>query len=227
MSPRYRTAEPDFFGHRFSIHSQRSRRRPGYRRTSSLSDLPNPSYPSTLVLEMAADTSKSVSNPNNDPARSGYHPDKYWTSVWNILTGKMSSRGQEDFREDAYIRNEERDCKRCDEWRDYCFKYSPMVRFMQKNIRDLNGDLNEENVQCRRCPTRRLEDGTEDGVAVRQSGGFDPRYGILICANEMRDRKHLEDTLSHEMVHAWDHLRWKVNWMDLRHAACSEVSFTL
>ena len=53
---------------------------------------------------------------------------------------------------------------------------------------------------------------------------FSPDHGILICANEMRDKKHLEDTLAHEMVHAWDHLRWKVDWADLRHAACTEVS---
>lgn len=94
-----------------------------------------------------------------------------------------------------------------------------MVIFMQKNIKDLNGDLNAENVKCRRCPTRR----DKDGRLMRQGGGFSPEHGILLCANEMRDKKHLEDTLSHEMVHAWDHLRWKVDWADLRHAACSEV----
>lgn len=59
------------------------------------------------------------------------------------------------------------------------------------------------------------------------SGGFNPEAGILICANQMRDRKHLEDTMAHEMVHAWDQLRWKVDMEgDLRHAACSEVGFT-
>jgi hypothetical protein len=30
--------------------------------------------------------------------------------------------------------------------------------------------------------------------------------------------------MAHEMVHAYDHLRFKVNWTDnLRHAACTEV----
>lgn len=165
---------------------------------------------------MSTDLSNSS---QNDPAKTGYDPGAYWGNIWNILTGKMTQRGKEDFREDAYIRNEARDCKNCEEWRDYCFKYSPMVIFMQKNIRDLNGDLNSENVKCRRCPARRNEDGT----LSRQGGGFSPEHGILLCANEMRDRKHVEDTLSHEMVHAWDHLRWKVDWADLRHAACSEV----
>jgi inner membrane protease ATP23 len=170
---------------------------------------------------MAPDSSEAPLNCANDPAKTGYDPNAKWTNYWNILTGKMTREGQEEFREAAYIKNEARDCARCEEWRDYCFKYSPMVIFMQKNIKQLNGDLNAENVKCRRCPARR----TEDGTVVRQGGGFSPDHGILICANEMRNRKHLEDTLSHEMVHAWDHLRWKVDWADLRHAACTEVCF--
>jgi inner membrane protease ATP23 len=163
---------------------------------------------------------KAPLNRANDPAKTGYDPSARWTNMWNILTGKMSQEGMEEYREAAYIKNEARDCAKCEEWRDYCFKYSPMVIFMQKNIKDLNGDMNVDNVKCRRCPAKRLEDGT----VVRQGGGFSPDHGILICANEMRNRKHLEDTLSHEMVHAWDHLRWKVDWADLRHAACTEVS---
>ena len=67
------------------------------------------------------------------------------------------------------------------------------------------------------------ESGEEMIKSYRQGGGFSPDHGILLCANELRDRKHLEDTLAHEMVHAWDHLRWKIDWADLRHAACTEV----
>jgi hypothetical protein len=41
----------------------------------------------------------------------------------------------------------------------------------------------------------------------------------------MRDQGHLEDTMAHEMVHAYDHLRFKLDWdNNLRHAACTEVS---
>jgi len=87
----------------------------------------------------------------------------------------------------------------------------PVIRFMRENIAQLDGDINSSNIRCRRCTTR-------------QSGGFDPDYGIRICANEMRNRGHLEDTMAHEMVHAYDHLRFKTEWRDnLRHAACTEV----
>lgn len=169
--------------------------------------------------------SSGSNNNQNDPATTGYDPNAFWGNLWNIVTGRMTKRGQDEYREAAYIRNEARDCKNCEEWRDYCFKYSPTVIFMQKNIKDLNGDLNPENVNCRRCPAVRLEDGSLSWKG--RGGGFSPDHGILLCSNEMRDRKHVEDTLSHEMVHAWDHLRWKVDWADLRHAACSEVSSSL
>jgi inner membrane protease ATP23 len=46
----------------------------------------------------------------------------------------------------------------------------------------------------------------------------------MICANEMRNRSHLEDTLAHEMVHAYDHLRFKMDAVhNLQHAACTEI----
>lgn len=64
------------------------------------------------------------------------------------------------------------------------------------------------------------------------AGGFSPSApdaplsdsGIMLCANRMMSRDHLEDTLAHEMVHWWDHCRFKVDWSDLRQHACSEVS---
>jgi hypothetical protein len=88
----------------------------------------------------------------------------------------------------------------------------PIIRYMSDSIRQLGGDLSSHNIYCRRCTNRK-------------AGGFDPEYGILICANEMKDQGHLEDTMAHEMVHAYDHLRFKVDWTNnLRHAACTEVT---
>jgi inner membrane protease ATP23 len=175
-----------------------------------------------------ASPSASISPAANDPTKTGYDPNRPWSNIFNILSNRMTPVGQFHYREDSYIKNEARDCANCEEWRDWCFKYSPTIIFLQKNIRDLNGDLNASNVRCRRAPARiesveKDENGEERIKVYRQGGGFSPDHGILLCANELRDRKHLEDTFAHEMVHAWDHLRWKVDWADLRHAACTEV----
>lgn len=173
--------------------------------------------------------------PSNGKAGTGYiSGDDTWTqfrNIYSILTGKMSEEGIEQYRVARNIRNEAADCKRCEDQRDYLLQYSklnllvqpfrrsrlmyactgPVIRFLSDNIKQLGGDLHSHNIYCRRCTNRK-------------AGGFDPEYGILVCANEMRDQGHLEDTIAHEMVHAYDHLRFKVNWTDnLRHAACTEV----
>jgi inner membrane protease ATP23 len=56
------------------------------------------------------------------------------------------------------------------------------------------------------------------------SGGFSPEGGhIILCQDRTFSRAHLEQTLAHELVHAWDDRRWHVDWNNLRHHACSEV----
>lgn len=91
----------------------------------------------------------------------------------------------------------------------------PILRFLRDNIKQLGGDISDNNIYCRRC-------------TVRQAGGFDPEYGIRVCANEVKSRSLVEDTIAHEMIHAYDHLRFKMNWTDnLRHAACTEVRIRL
>ena len=98
---------------------------------------------------------------------------------------------------------------------------------MREKINQLGGDIHSLNVRCRRCHTL-------------QTGGFDPHFGIQICANAVRNQGALEDTLAHgtenqpsernfsadnlpEMMHAYDHLRFKVGSGNLRHAACTEI----
>jgi inner membrane protease ATP23 len=184
---------------------------------------------------MTDSQSPGVSAPTNGkPDTTGFIPgDDTWTqfrNIYSILTGKMSNEGIEKFRVARDTRNEAADCKRCEDQRDYLLQYSellavapfeaadlhdhytgPTIRFLSESIQQLGGDLHNHNIYCRRCTDRK-------------GGGFDPEYGILICANEMKDQGHLEDTMAHEMVHAFDHLRFKVNWSDnLRHAACTEV----
>ncbi|KAI0131690.1 peptidase M76 family-domain-containing protein [Hypoxylon sp. NC0597] len=159
----------------------------------------------------------------NDPARTGFDPKTaWWINYFKILTGGINREGAFHYREWRYREREAEDCARCEQFRDWAFAHSPTVRFLREKVEALNGTLDKNNVVCRRCPARL----TDDGQVHRSSGGFSPGHGILICANEVRNRNHLEDTLAHEMVHAWDHLRWKVDWMgdkDLKHAACTEI----
>ncbi|KAF8882209.1 peptidase M76 family-domain-containing protein [Mucidula mucida] len=44
-----------------------------------------------------------------------------------------------------------------------------------------------------------------------------------LCANNFYSRRHLERTMCHELMHLYDECRFKVDWSNLRHLACSEI----
>ncbi|TVY79767.1 Mitochondrial inner membrane protease ATP23 [Fusarium oxysporum f. sp. cubense] len=172
----------------------------------------------------AGTPSASNAEIKNYPAKTGFSPEiSWWMNYFKMLSGQMTPEGKFFFREYTTEIEEEKDCKACERDRDWLFTYSPVVRFMSEKIQALNGRIDPSNVHCRRCPSSLRADGSVNW----QSGGFSPNHGILICANHIKNRKHLEDTLAHEMVHAWDYVRWKnVDFMgqkDLKHAACTEI----
>lgn len=134
-----------------------------------------------------------------------------WRTFFSILSGQATPDERRHYFQMRDILKEDRDIARVEAHRDWLFQYSPVVRFMRDEINKLGGDVGPHNVRCRRCTTA-------------QGGGIDQDYGVLICANHMRNRGHVEDTITHEMVHAYDYLRFRVDRWNLRHQACTEVS---
>lgn len=102
-------------------------------------------------------------------------------------------------------------CEQCYEYRDWLLNYSPTVVFMMEELKNVNSDIKPEKIFCDEC----------DGM--KKGGGFHPEKGILLCQNYILDKYHLEDTLSHELVHAYDNAKFKVDWLNLKHHACSEI----
>lgn len=161
-----------------------------------------------------ADSTPTTSTTDNrqQPLDETYYT---WSTFFSILTNTAPPTTREAYFRTKDTLHEARDCARCDADKAWLFAYSPIIRFLKHNLDLLSpasgeATITAANVRCRRCTTS-------------QSGGFDPEYGILVCANHLRNRGHLEDTLAHEMVHAYDHLRFKLDPYDLRHAACMEI----
>lgn len=162
------------------------------------------------MSESTSPTSSTQQPSTNPSDTSAYYT---WSTFFSILTATATPETRDAYfnhRDDLYAHN---DIARCEKDTSYLLAQSPVIRFLRHNIQLLSpdADINESNVRCTRCKTE-------------QSGGFSPEHGILICANKIRNRGHLEDTLAHEMVHAWDYLRFDLDGSDnLRHAACMEV----
>lgn len=104
----------------------------------------------------------------------------------------------------------------------------PMVRFMVRHLAMISCDpitprspddkISSPKLLIASCPPT-----IAGGFSPSADGRPPSESGILLCANRIFSKSHLEDTLSHEMIHWWDHCRFKVDWANLRHHACSEI----
>ncbi|KAG2107027.1 peptidase M76 family-domain-containing protein [Suillus discolor] len=100
--------------------------------------------------------------------------------------------------------------RRCEQWKTELLNYSPSVVFMLKHLKLSGCLIPSSNIVCAPCDLTR-------------SGGFHPAGAIILCQGHFGDKKHMEDTLTHELVHMYDHCKFNVDWKNLRHHACSEI----
>lgn len=121
-----------------------------------------------------------------------------------------------EYQNDLKYKTNQEECLNCEEYKSWMLSYSPSVRFMIDEINKVNQskgvDSNDvkDSIMCDFC----------EGW---KGGGFHPELGILLCSNRIRDKFQLEDILTHELVHYYDNLKFKVNWANLKHHACSEI----
>ncbi|KAL0088069.1 peptidase M76 family-domain-containing protein [Phycomyces blakesleeanus] len=104
---------------------------------------------------------------------------------------------------------EDYQCKQCETWKDNLVKNSAPVRFMMDELRKEGKPITKDNFVCSPCDEDR-------------AGGYNPEIGVLLCQNKLNSKAHQERTMVHEMVHMYDDQKFKVDWMNLRHHACSE-----
>lgn len=87
----------------------------------------------------------------------------------------------------------------------------PPVQFMLKHLNLAGVHPTPAHIPCVPCDLTR-------------SGGFSPDAGaVVLCQGNFLNKRHMEHTLVHELVHMYDHAVFNVDWSNLRHHACSEV----
>ncbi|QRV79939.1 peptidase family M76 protein [Ceratobasidium sp. AG-Ba] len=131
-----------------------------------------------------------------------------WRTSLSHFTGLGLSEEEQAKRDKLKgLELEESQWRRCEAWKSELMK--TMV-FMIKHLALEGANVNPDHIHCSPCdPTR--------------AGGFSPEAGILLCQDRFLSKSHMRDTLVHEMVHMYDHAKFKVDWNNLRHHACSEI----
>ncbi|WVW85615.1 mitochondrial inner membrane protease ATP23 [Kwoniella bestiolae CBS 10118] len=156
---------------------------------------------------MSASSSSSSTTPT-DPSE---QPERLRSPAferWRLSLSNFTGLGLSD--EEKERRVLERDWDKCEKYKRDLMSNSPMITFLLSHLKHSGCEFDSSAIQCHPCPETR-------------SGGFSPDHGILMCQNRFFSKKHMEDTLSHELIHAFDHCRFRVDWGNLRHHACSEI----
>ncbi|KAI9189647.1 Mitochondrial inner membrane protease atp23 [Blastocladiella emersonii ATCC 22665] len=98
----------------------------------------------------------------------------------------------------------------CEKWKNDLLRHSPLIRFLTQHLEAAGCGFSRQHMICQPCdPTR--------------SGGFSPEHGVVLCENQLMSKSHLEETLAHELIHALDHCRAKLDWSNCLHHACTEI----
>lgn len=141
-----------------------------------------PHQSSTTLRPASSNNSNSNSHsPQIDRADTDWARWKNWT---NSVLRRFDDPTTQEYLRLYDDEHEEADIKRCEADRDWLLKWSPQIRFTHEKIRKLGGDLHSGNIKCMKC-------------RAFKGSGFDPDYGIQLCANRSKTRSMLEDCLAH------------------------------
>jgi inner membrane protease ATP23 len=101
--------------------------------------------------------------------------------------------------------------QKCLKTKEKLMQSSPVIRFMMEQLEKAGCKLDpEKHFRCAPCDLSR-------------SGGFAPSHGIILCQNRFLSKQHMEDTLTHELIHAFDQCTTQINWSSCEQLACSEI----
>ncbi|KAI9090818.1 peptidase M76 family-domain-containing protein [Phlyctochytrium arcticum] len=100
--------------------------------------------------------------------------------------------------------------KQCEKWRDEVMEKSVRVRTLLSGLASNGCAFRKEHFSCVTC---------DETLA----GGFGPTAGVHLCSNIFNTSEQLEDTMAHELVHAYDYCTTKLNFEDIEHHACTEI----
>ncbi|XP_064400364.1 mitochondrial inner membrane protease ATP23 homolog isoform X2 [Halichondria panicea] len=100
----------------------------------------------------------------------------------------------------------------CQRRLDRAVSKSPYVRYMLDAMRKVGCEVNvDRQFVCEPC-----------GPHV--AGGYDPEtQQVVLCENNIFSQGHMNDVLTHELVHTYDYCRAHLDWDNLEHLACTEI----
>ena len=105
----------------------------------------------------------------------------------------------------------------CNKRLEYAMLQNKTIHKLVDAISGLGCTLPNDFIICRRCP-----DGISGGFAI-PSPSIPYKPQVILCENHKLERETFENTIVHELVHAYDLCRTKLDWSNCVHHACTEI----
>jgi inner membrane protease ATP23 len=95
------------------------------------------------------------------------------------------------------------------------------VQQLVSAISDLGCEIDLDTmVECRQCNIAATGGFVANYKGLKE-GAYKPK--IVVCEDNLLGSHYVKQTLAHELIHAYDQCRAKVNWQSCYHYACTEV----
>ena len=112
------------------------------------------------------------------------------------------------------------DKKLCEKRLEFAVVNNKNVQKLVDAISSLGCPLPKDFILCRKCPGE-ISGGFALPPKDPNNDSYKPQ--IVLCENNKMERETFENTLVHELVHAYDLCRAKIDWSNCLHHACTEI----
>ncbi|CEG45046.1 mitochondrial inner membrane protease atp23 [Plasmopara halstedii] len=124
-------------------------------------------------------------------------------SLRNTLQGKSQ-----------LISEEETQHQKCEMMRESSQKNCSRVMFLMDTMEKMGCTIRKGFFSSISC-----DKNINGGFHVDDEG----KPGVVLCQNHIPDQEWMDRTMAHELIHAFDHCRNKIDWNKCEHHACSEI----
>lgn len=97
------------------------------------------------------------------------------------------------------------------------------VQKLVDSITDLGCAIPKDFLACRPCDAEISGGFLVNDASTKSQANKDYKPQIIMCENRIIERETFDNTLIHELVHAYDQCRAKLDWKNCLHHACTEV----
>ncbi|KAI9617986.1 hypothetical protein KEM48_006924 [Puccinia striiformis f. sp. tritici PST-130] len=174
-------------------------------------------------------TESNPSSPDLSTATTASDSDETSFDRWNQTLRMTTGLGLQSSNE-----RQEWLLSRCRGWRDDLVETSPVVRYLLQHISTVPVPDSQPSTGKTSQQPHSIPIPINCGICspMRSAGLFSPNEvdpsspsggQIRLCADSLATKAQMEDVLSHELIHAYDHRRFKIDWTNWRHIACTEI----